>query len=340
MKIEIFKKISIFVLIMGFSCAGFAQQQAQFTQYMFNKLSYNPGYAGSSGSICASALYRNQWMGLTLTSSGGDIAEGSTPQNILFSFDMPVNFLHGGIGLSVFTNKIGFYNFFNFNIDYAYRFFTSKGSFAIGLEASLANGTLDYSNLVGYDDLTGDSGNPISQQHSDQLLTADKEQSEMVFDISAGLYYTEPGRLFLGLSGKNLLGTQSSTLNYQNARSIYLFGGYDYILYDQSFHLQPSVLVKTADFSTFQIDLTCLLEYQNTVWFGLNYRLQDAISILGGVNWKNLKIGLAYDMTTSKLGTYKSGRSSGTLEIFAKYCFKITPKKPIPSSYINTLYFR
>ncbi len=340
MKIGIRKKVSVFVLALGLSCLGFAQQQAQFSQYMFNRLSYNPGYAGSTGAICFSGLYRNQWMGLTLTSPGGSITEGSTPQNIMFSFDMPVNFLHGGIGLSVLTNKLGYYNAINIGIDYAYRFFTPRGSFAVGVEADLSNGTLDYANLVGFDQLTGDDTDPINQgQTTDPLLMTQKEESDMVFDASLGLYYTEPGRLYLGLSAKNLLGTQSSILNYKNARSIYFFAGYDYTFYDQSYHLIPSLLIKTADLSTMQLDVSCLLQYQNTFWIGANYRIQDAVSLLFGVTWKNLRIGLAYDLTTSKLGTYKPGRSMGTLELFMKYCFKITPKKKIPSSYINTIYF-
>lgn len=340
MKIRTIKKVSVFVLIMVFSCIGFAQQQAQFTQYMFNRLSYNPAYAGSVGSICFSGLYRNQWMGLSLTSPGGNIAEGSTPQNILFSFDMPVNFLHGGIGLSVLTNKLGYYNAINIGLDYAYRFYTSRGSLAIGVEANLSNGNLDYANLVGYGGLTGDISNPVDQnQDPDPVLQSRKTESDMVFDAAMGVYYTEPGKLYLGLSAKNLLGAESAVLNYKNARSIYMFAGYDYAFYDQSYHLTPSILVKTADLSTIQLDVSCLLLYQNTVWMGLNYRIQDAVSILGGVNWKSLKIGLAYDLTTSKLGTFKPARSKGTLELFMKYCFKITPKKYIPSSYINSLYF-
>ena len=340
MKIELFKKISVFVLVMAFSCIGFAQQQAQFSQYMFNRLSYNPAYAGSVGSICFSGLYRNQWMGLTLTSPGGDIKAGATPQNILFSFDMPVNFLHGGIGLSVLTNKLGYYNAINIGIDYAYRFFTPRGSLAIGVEANLSSGNLDYANLVGYESLTGDVTNPINRdQDRDPTLSSRATESDMVFDAAVGVYYTEPGRLYLGLSAKNLLGSESSVLNYKNARSIYAFAGYDYTFFDQSYHLLPSLLIKTADFSTMQLDVSCLLLYQNTFWLGASYRIQDAVSLLAGVNWKNFRIGLAYDITTSKLGTYKSARSKGSLELYLKYCFKITPKKKNPSIYMNSIYF-
>ncbi|MBR4197751.1 MAG: type IX secretion system membrane protein PorP/SprF [Bacteroidales bacterium] len=340
MKIELFKKVSVFALIMAFSCIGFAQQQAQFSQYMFNRLSYNPAYAGSVGSICFSGLYRNQWMGLTLTSPGTGVKEGATPQNILFSFDMPVNFLHGGIGLSVLTNKLGYYSAINIGVDYAYRFFTSRGSLAIGVEANISSGNLDYANLVGYRSLTGDVTNPIDRdQDPDPILQSRKTESDMVFDAAVGVYYTEPGRLYLGLSAKNLLGSESAVLNYKNARSIYAFAGYDHEFFDQSYHLLPSLLIKTADFSTMQLDVSCLLLYQNTLWLGASYRIQDAVSLLAGVNWKNFRIGIAYDLTTSKLGTYKPARSKGSLELYLKYCFKITPKKKIPSSYINSIYF-
>ena len=210
MKIELFKKVSVFALIMAFSCIGFAQQQAQFSQYMFNRLSYNPAYAGSVGSICFSGLYRNQWMGLTLKSPGAGVKEGATPQNILFSFDMPVSFLHGGIGLSVLTNKLGYYSAINIGVDYAYRFFTSRGSLAIGVEANISSGNLDYANLVGYRSLTGDVTNPINRDEDpDPVLSSRKTESDMVFDAAVGVYYTEPGRLYLGLSAKNLLGAES-----------------------------------------------------------------------------------------------------------------------------------
>ena len=64
---------------------GVAQQEPQFTQYMFNRLSYNPAYAGSNGAICLTSFYRNQWMGLDLMDVSGGAP--STPQTINFSID-------------------------------------------------------------------------------------------------------------------------------------------------------------------------------------------------------------------------------------------------------------
>ena len=96
MKIGIKKNISILLLILGFSFVGYSQQEIQFSQYMFNRLAVNPGYAGSSGSMCGSIMYRGQWLGLRLDAPtpGGD--PGSLPTDYLFSFDSPVKILHGG----------------------------------------------------------------------------------------------------------------------------------------------------------------------------------------------------------------------------------------------------
>ena len=93
MRIRLSNKLSLFVIALVFSCVAMAQEP-QFSQYMFNRMSYNPGYAGSSGSICAALMYRNQWLGLHLDAPNANAKAGSTPQDVLFTFDMPVKFLH------------------------------------------------------------------------------------------------------------------------------------------------------------------------------------------------------------------------------------------------------
>ena len=119
----------------------------------------------------------------------------------------------------------------------------------------------------------------------------------------------------------------------------YLHGGYDFVFpSNPSFKLKPSALVKTANFSVFQADISCLLDYQNTVWGGVSYRVFDAVSILAGVQWNKLRVGLAYDITTTRLGTYKSGRSAGSIEFYLKYCFKVIIPQKKPSVYRNTRY--
>ena len=338
MKIKLKKIISFSLMILGFSCVGFAQQEAQFTQYMFNRLSFNPAYAGSSGSICATLLYRNQWMGLQLDPPTPTIEPGSTPTDYLFSFDMPVKFLHGGIGLTAFADKIGYHSAVTANIDYAFRIYWGPGNLAAAVEASLFNAKLDYTNLIGSDDLPGNWNTQVFGS-SDPLIGSEDDASDFLVDVGTGIYYQVPGSYYFGVSAKNLLEAESEVLNYKNARTFYFTGGFDYVLpANPSFKLKPSALVKTAYFSTYQFDVSCLLEYQNAIWGGINYRLYDAVSFLAGVNWNKLKLGLSYDLTTSQLGTFSNGRSNGTLEVYLRYCFKvIIPPKP-PTIYRNTIY--
>lgn len=336
MKIKINKIIS-FIMIMGFSCVGIAQMETQFTQYMFNRLAYNPAYAGSSGSICATLMYRNQWLGFTPDPPTPDYEAGSTPVDYLFSFDMPVKFLHGGIGLNLFSDKIGYNNCVYGAFDYAFRIYWGPGNLAAGIEGNFFNSSLDYQQLVGSSDFTGNYMDPV-QSAGDPSLGSD-EVSDFMIDLSTGVYYQVPGTYYFGLSIKNLLATKSETLHRQNARVLNLVGGYEYIIpANPSFKLRPSVLIKMASLRTTQIDLTCLLDYQNLFWGGLSYRLNDAVSFLAGVSWHKLNVGVAYDLTTSKLGYASEGLSDGTLEFYMRYCFKvIIPPKP-PSVYRNTRY--
>lgn len=325
--------------MVGLSCLANAQQEAQFTQYMFNRLSYNPAYAGSNGSICATALYRSQWMGLRLDSPVEGKSAGSLPTDYLFAFDMPIRVLHGGVGLTVAGENIGYHNTIGINLDYAFRIYWGQGTLAAAIEANLFNSKLEFSQLLGSDDLTGNYNNPGPASSSDPLLASQEDASAMVFDISTGLYYQVPGTYYLGASLKNLLGSKSATLNYANVRTLYLMGGYDYTIpFHPSFKLRPSLLIKTTNFSSWQVDVSCLLDYQNSFWVGGAYRINDAVSILGGVNWNKLRVGVGYDLTTSKLGSFKTGRSMGSIELYLRYCFKVVIPQRSPSIYRNTRY--
>src|SRR4051812_43785949 len=91
--------VKITIAITGFTGVLTAQQDPQFTQFMFNKLIYNPGYAGTSGAICGVAQYRQQWAGLT-----------GAPQSIAVAADMRLSSLPLGVGLTVMSDKIGAMN--------------------------------------------------------------------------------------------------------------------------------------------------------------------------------------------------------------------------------------
>ncbi|MCQ2299499.1 MAG: type IX secretion system membrane protein PorP/SprF [Bacteroidales bacterium] len=338
METKLIKKALLLLMIVAFSCPVRAQLETQYTQYMFNLLSFNPAYAGSSGSICASTLYRNQWMGLRLDSPAPDMRAGVTPTDYMFTFDMPVHFLHGGIGLNVFHEGIGYHSATGLTFDYAFRLYWGPGNLAAAVEANFNSTSFDFTQLVGSNDFTGNATNPISSAN-DPLLNGSADESDFLIDVSTGLFYQVPGTYYIGLSAKNLLAAKSEVLHFQNSRVFYLMGGYEWVIpTNPSFKLKPSAMIKTANFATFTAEASCLVDYRNAFWLGGAYRLQDGISILGGVNWNKFKLGLSYDLTTSKLGTFKMNRSAGTLELYLRFCFKVPEQPKYPSSYRNTRY--
>ena len=330
-------KITLFLVVMMlFLSAANAQNEGQYTHFMFNRLSYNPAYAGSSGNISLTALYRNQWIGFNLQAPTGVEEAGSTPKDILFSFDMPVKWLHGGIGLNLNSEKVGYHDNLNIALDYAFRIFWGPGNLAAAFEVDLYNYKFDVGSLVGSSDL---DGNPSAKTTTGDPLVNGRATSDFLIDFSTGLYYQVPGLWYVSLSAKNLLGSKSEAFNFQNVRTFYLMAGYEYRFpYNPSFTLKPSMLVKTAAFSVYQADFACLVDYENIFWGGLGYRVQDAIYVLAGVQWKKVRVGASYDFTISRIGSFKPGRSMGSLELYLRFCFKVVvPQKP-PTAYGNTIY--
>ena len=331
--------VAFLVAFLLFLSSATAQNEGQYTHFMFNRLSYNPAYAGSSGNISATVLYRAQWLGLQLQAPTPDGEAGSKPTNMLFSFDLPVSWLHGGLGAYFTSEKVGYHDNSTFAIDYAFRIFWGPGTLAAGIEADLQSYKFKTSSLYGMNDMSGDPTNPISS--ANDPLVSSKDVSDFLFDVSTGICYQVPSQFYVSLAAKNLLASKSDQLNLRNTRTFYLMGGYEYTFpYNPSLKLKPSALFKTANFSIFQADFACLLDYENIFWGGLGYRWGDAFTLLAGVNFlKIMQVGVAYDLTTSKLG-FANGRSLGSLEIYLNAAFQITTTKRPPTVSGNTLYLR
>lgn len=324
--------VAVFVALFLAGFAMYAQQEPQFSQYMFNRLSYNPGYAGSNGAICFTGFYRNQWMGMNLTDATGQSTGASGGETMNLSFDMPVRFLHGGIGATIISDKIGFWNNLHAKIDYAFRFQLPKGNLAIGIEAQLFNASIDMSKLIGSDQFTEDDQIGTS---SDPLLTDLSNRDDFLFDLGFGVYYQIPGQLYIGISSSKLMETKSEKLMWDNRRFYYILAGYEWTVPAYpSLRVLPSALLKT-DFksaSAYQLDVSTMLEWEHKFWCGASYRVQDAVVLMGGMAFGDFKVGVSYDIPTSRIST----QSAGSLELFARFCFKIeNPPKP-PTIYRNT----
>ncbi len=323
------------VLFLFFVFAGFqavnAQQEAQFTQNMFNIMAINPGYAGSNDAICVTTLFRQQWLGFTETVNGRE--NNVAPQTMLFSLHSNVNPIHGGLGLVVYKDKLGYEDNIGVKFGYAFRKPLKGGNLGIGIMAGFLNKKIDFTQF-----------NPIDP--GDLLLTGGTNaESDMVFDLSFGAYYKLPGVFYAGISSTQLMESPSSygtnLASPQLKRHYYITGGYQWALPNNpQFELRPSVFIK-SDFSSTQYDVNALMYYNNQFWGGFSYRTTDAVAILigatpfsqsGNKSLESLGIGYSYDVTTSAMGA--NGRSSGSHEVMLNYCFKIVVPY-VPSSYKN-----
>lgn len=308
--------VSTAFLFAGF--AAFSQQDAQFTQNMFNKLSVNPGSAGHNGGICGTILTRSQWMGFD-----------GRPQTHLFSADALLANKHG-VGLSIFQDKLGIESSFVGKLAYSYHLYgLGPGVLGIGAEVGIINKSFG-DDFVAIDNPTLDPSIPNANT------------SAMTFDAGFGLYYYVPNKMYVGISTLHIPQSEledvqdiNSALNYAQARHYYIMAGYDWdINQDQKWIIKPSILAKTDAAST-QLDATVLALYNKMVWGGVSYRVQDAIAALAGFDFTSmgvpgLKLGVSYDITTSTLGDH----SSGSLEFMLKYCTAIVkpPKREVYKS--------
>ncbi len=294
--------------------ATFAQQDAQFTQNMFNKLSVNPGYAGANGGICGTFLSRTQWTGFD-----------GHPSTNLFSGDALIFDKHG-VGLTVFQDKLGIENSLVAKLAYSYHLTLGPGSLGLGLEAGFLNKSF------GTDFIAVD--NPVDDPSIPNAGT-----SASTFDLGLGVYYNVPNKMYVGISTLHLTASElkdvadaggKGALNYAQSRHYYIMAGYDWdINNDKKWVVKPSILAKTDGSSTI-LDINGLLLYNNLVWGGVTYRIEDAVAVLAGVNIPQvpgLKIGAAYDITMSTLGDY----SNGSIEFMIKYCTNVskTPKREV-----------
>lgn len=270
------------------SAASMAQQQPMYSQYMFNMLNINPAYAGSRGVMTATALYRNQWVGIP-----------GAPRTSSFSFDMPLNEKKIGIGFQLYDDRLGIERTTGINAFYAFRFqITGSGTLSLGLQAGLLNYQANYTEVSTF-------------QPNDPSFAANV--SGLLPSAAAGVYYNSD-KFYIGFSTPALLKTQ---ISYNNAAQIASVTSQDLHLYlasgfvmnlNQDLALKPSVLLKAVSGAPLEVDVNANLWIQNKLSIGASYRTGDAV--VGMVELQlnqQLRFGYAYDKTFSDLGTLNTG---------------------------------
>ncbi len=291
------KKYLLLFLLLFFSLHTKAQQDPQFSQYIFNDLSFNPGYAGIEAAICATALHRSQWVGFE-----------DAPVSTNFAVQSPLSLLHGGIGLNILTDKIGQNEFLSLNLSYSYQVELSAGKLGIGLSVGVIQDEIDGANII--------------TQNPDPAIPTSVDKASGL-DLGMGLFYNSE-KLYVGLSSNHVneptIATSIDIIDIK--RHYYLTAGSIHEL-NEKMDLKPSLLVKTEGVTT-SVDLTSLLEYNKKLWGGVTYRPSTrAVLLLGMHINEDLKFGFSYDVPTTNVS------SSGTFEFMLEYCFKIDYNKVV-----------
>ncbi len=289
-----------------------AQQDAQYTQYMYNTISVNPAYAGSREAISITGLYRNQWVGID-----------GAPVTQTLNVHSPIGESNKiGLGLSIVNDKIGPTQETYFDIDFSYTINTSAtGKLAFGVKAG--GHLLD----VNFQDL--------NQYTNTDILLNTNVDNKFSPNVGVGIYYhTE--KLYLGVSAPNLLETQhfdesggdnSSALSFlaEERINFYLIGGYVFDI-NESLKLKPAVLFKGVSGAPLQADISANFLFKDKFTLGAAYRWSAALSVLTGFQVSDeIMLGFAYDWETTALGNTEF--NAGSFEFFLRYeIFKKTER--------------
>lgn len=278
-----------------------AQQDAQYTQYMYNTLTINPAYAGSRGHLSLAALHRSQWMGLH-----------GAPRTQTFNAHSPIGYRGLGLGLSIVNDKIGPTSETNFDIDFSYTLWLSR-------EARLSYGLKVSGHLldVRFSELNQDYEGP------DDITLQQDIDNRFSPNIGAGIYYHNE-HFYAGLSVPRILetlhfktGTAPTTASER--MNFYFITGYVWDI-NPFLKFKPTLLTKMVSGAPLQVDLSANFMLNEKFILGAGYRWGAAFSGMFGFNvYDNFLIGLAYDRDTTALGG--AVFNDGSFEVILRYDF-------------------
>jgi type IX secretion system PorP/SprF family membrane protein len=271
---------------------NYAQQDAQFTQYMYNTITINPAYAGSRGALSIFALHRTQWVGLD-----------GAPVTNTFSMNTPLNESNLGLGISIVNDKIGPTQENTISADVSYSIHTSetfKLSFGMKATANLFN--LDVNKLNPVDD------DPSLHDFNNKFTP----------NIGAGIYL-HSDKAYVGFSVPNFIETNRYNDNevaiFKEKINYYLMGGYVFTI-SNDIQFKPAGLLKIVQGAPLQADISANFMFIEKLTVGIAYRWSAAMSgMIGFQISEGLHIGYGYDLETTNLDRY----NSGSHEVFLRY---------------------
>lgn len=280
-----------------------AQQDAQYTQYMFNSLVINPAYAGYKEALNVGLLARNQWVGF----SGAPKTQSLLIDNVFLESK------NVGLGLSVVNDKIGDSRQTSAYANYAYRLpvGSEDARLAFGLAVGVVQSSIDASDV---------------QDPSDPNLMG--KQNYFAPDGKLGVFYSNP-KFYAGISATNLISNArkydpaGDNIFAKQGTHFFLTAGYLMDL-NESLKFKPSLMIREDTKGPTNLDVNTFFLLNEAVWLGASYRsgvnLGNKSNLYGGTFRKNsvvgvvevyvskiYRIGYSYDYTLSQLNQYSNG---------------------------------
>lgn len=311
------KSIYIFLFTVLTANIAIGQQMALQSQYMLNKFTINPAFAGTQKGIPIHIGVRRQWSA---------IKEAPATQYLSSNFN-----LGGGLGAGVtlYNEASGPTRRTGLGLAGAYQFTLFKSGenhhqLSLGASGILSQHALDKKKLETYlpDDPT------IIAAYENQLLP----------DATFGAYYHNSDKYFVALSISNLIQTKTDIYNIANdvknnfVRNYYLMAGYNIDVSD-IVTIQPTAMLRAIEALPMQFDINTRLIYENKYWIGASYRHQDAIVGMFGLSYSGIELGYSYDVTISNIKTY----SNGSHELHLTY--RIAPRNGVKGGRRGKRYF-
>lgn len=294
---------ALFIIISGVSAV--AQQDPQFTQYMFNTLYVTPAYSGVDGVTQISAFHRSQWLGYE--SSFGD---GGAPITQIITFTTPIFKLRSGFGAYIMNDISGPLNTLEFQASYAYHLGIKNSKLSLGIKVGAISQSIrnDYRYI----------------QPDDPSIPPDGG-SQVKPDIGIGALFRSE-KYYIGF-GVNHLSRAEFDFGVSEARGalenhLNITAGY---FHEVSFDLKfnPTVLVKT-DFKEYSFDVGLIALIQDKMWAGLSFRQSEAANAMFGYSFlkeKNLKFGYSIDVVVKD----QEAKENFSHELMVSYQLPVNP---------------
>lgn len=304
------KKIILFLIITVCAVSVWAQSEPLFTHFMFNRLNYNPAYAGAKDVLDAAAIYRNQWW------SGVD---GHPKTLNVFAHSPFGSDGRNGVGLSLISDDVGMDKTISIGLQYAYRVrLSDKNILAAGLGPRFETIRRDWTKA--------------NLRHPTDTQNTGGEEMRNTFNVGGGLFFTNPN-FYMGLSIPRIL---KNSLYYdenefeKDVNAYYFQAGIITPLGEKgNVKFYPNFQISYIPHAPFEFDINANFLFLDAIWIGATYRNNDSVDGLIQYQFDNgFRAGLAIDFTTSEL----KRATTGSWEILVGYT---APTKHI----VNLRYF-